>query len=170
MLHIFIYIHLGVVLLSIIFYAIEQYNIKTELKKSASDPSYKIKNKQRNNSNRIILIHNDEKKNINNKTVIFYFVLIFLLIIVELSVNLHDYFFKNLDFRMIELLIISYFFMRKKFKIKIYKHQKISIFYNFIIPSITKVISFFLTYFDKGNEDNEDSDNKYKYNDNDCNF
>ena len=60
--------------------------------------------------------------------------------------------------------------MRKKFKIKIYKHQKISIFYNFIIPSITKVISFFLTYFDKGNEDNEDSDNKYKYNDNDCNL
>ena len=165
-----IFNHLGVVLFSIIFYAIEQYNIKTELKKSASDPSYKIKNKQRNNSNRIILIHNDEKKNINNKTVIFYFVLIFLLIIVELLVNLYDYFFKNLDFWMIELLIISYFFMRKKFKIKIYKHQKISIFYNFIIPSITKVISFFLTYFDKGNEDNEDSDNKYKYNDNDCNL
>ena len=68
-----IFNHLGVVLFSIIFYAIEQYNIKTELKKSASDPSYKIKNKQRNNSNRIILIHNDEKKNINNKNCYFLF-------------------------------------------------------------------------------------------------
>ena len=159
-----IFNHLGVVLCSIIFYAIEQYNIKTELKKSASDPSYKIKNKQRNNSSRIILIHNDEKKNIDNKTARFYFMLIFLLIIVELLVNLYDYFFKNLDFWMIELLIISYFFMQKRFKIKIHKHQKIAIIYNLIFPSITKLISIHLSFFDDGN-----SDIKYKYN-NKCNL
>ena len=157
------------VLLSIIFYAIEQYNIKTELKKSASDPSYKIKNKQRNNSSRIILIHNDEKKNIDNKTARFYFMLIFLLIIVELLVNLYDYFFKNLDFWMFELLIISYFFMQKRFKIKIHKHQKIAIIYNLIFPSITKLISIHLSFFDDGNGD---SDIKYKCNSNcsNCNL
>ena len=69
---------------------------------------------------------------------------------------------------MFELLILAYFFIPKKFKIKIYKHQKMAIFSNFIIPSITKLISMHLSLHDDGNCD---GNIKYKYkSNNECNL
>ena len=156
--------YLGVVLFSIIFYSIEQCNIKSELINPTSELSYKVQKKQRNNSSRIILIHSDIY-NFDNKTTFFYFLLIFLLIIAESLVSLYNYFFKNLDFWMFEFLIIFYLFMKKIFKLKIYKHQKIAIFFNSIFPSIFKLISIFFSIFDEGNKGGVD---KYKYNKNNC--
>ena len=88
------------------------------------------------------------------------------MIVVDILIKLFDYILKDLDFWMIELFILYYVFMKRIFKIKIYNHQKFAIFYNLTFPSILKVITILLSFFD---DCNEGEGYKY-YNSNGCTY
>jgi hypothetical protein len=53
---------------------------------------------------------------------------------------------RDLDFWMLELLIISYL-NSKMFKLETYNHQKVAIYFNVIICSIFKLSSFLISFF-----------------------
>jgi hypothetical protein len=69
--------------------------------------------------------------------------IIILWVIEEKLIQLYMNTLKNLDFWMLEL-IIMYYFMKKTFNVELYKHQKLS-FIIIIFPSIFKVITIILS-------------------------
>jgi len=85
--------------------------------------------------------------------------IIFLWIIDEHLIELFSI-LKDLDFWMIEIIILSYFNW-KMFKIKAYLHQQLIMILN-LTPTILKIISISLSFQDKYNTDDEDY-YEYKY-------
>ena len=74
----------------------------------------------------------------------FYLFIIILLVLEEQLIYIYCKFFKDIDFWMIELLIIAYM-NSHMFKINIYKHQKLAIYFNAIVPLILKIATIFLS-------------------------
>ena len=107
-------------------------------------------------SNEIELIHNElEIINYSN------YKLLIIIILWVLGEELLAYFkniFLQLDFWMLELIII-HFFMKKILKMRAYKHQRFMLFFCGI-PFILKVITIILIFFD---EDYKNEKHKYKY-------
>ena len=136
-----IFSYLGTIFLGILFYKIE---ICCSRKESNLFPS-----KKQRNSIKLSLIHNDDEEE-NFKTYksfcIFLFI-IFLWILEEQLIELFRHTFKDLDFWMIELFIIS-MINKKMFKTEIFKHQIFAIILN-IIPTILKAITVYLSFEDK---------------------
>ena len=99
-------------------------------------------NKRIPSKNKIVLIHIDAeeeiKSGISNE---FYFLTILTMIIEDqLLEKIFGYVFPNVDFWMIELIIVSYI-NSKVFNFKIYKHQKCAIYINATFPLILKIVT-----------------------------
>jgi hypothetical protein len=95
----------------------------------------------------IILIHNDGNPDLLKKSpqivllIFFIWITSQILIAIYYKIGLRD-----LDFWMLELLIISYL-NSKMFKLETYNHQKVAIYFNVIICSIFKLSSFLISFF-----------------------
>ena len=111
-------------------------------------------------------IHNDIKNNYNLELSIFSFLFIIILWIVEEHLIEICGILKDLDFWMIEILIISYI-TSKMFKQEIYAHQKIVIIYN-LLPIFLKIGTIKLSFDDKCNSIGNDYSYNYNSNSNNC--
>ena len=114
----------GTFLISLIFY-------KLSLKDNKNNLSISISELEENNSNKLLLI----------------ILIINTLLIIQdnlVSFYVSPSYLSHLDFWMIELLII-YYFNRKFFHTKLYKHQKLSFIIN-IIPCILKIITIIISF------------------------
>ena len=103
-----------------------------------------------------VLIVKNEKINAYSKEFLYF--IIFLWIVEEHLIELFSI-LKDLDFWMIEIIILSYFNW-KMFKIKAYLHQKLIIILN-LTPIILKIFSISLSFRDKYNTDGDYYDYKY---------
>jgi len=104
--------------------------------------------------NSVIIVKNQK---INDYSKTFLFFIIFLWIIEEHLIEIFSI-LKDLDFWMIELIILSYFNW-KMFKMQTYLHHKLIMILN-LLPTITKIFSIILSFLDKYNKDG----NYYEYN------
>ena len=144
-----IFNYLGTFLFSYLYYKYETYVSRRDLKNS------KITIKKQNSSSQIVLIHNDSNGNIEDKvlyskTIFFQFITITILWVVEEKLLvIYLFAFKDLDFWMLELLIITYF-SAKMFKLQVYNHQIVAILFN-VFPCILKILTIFLSFYDQNN-------------------
>ena len=138
-----IFNYLGIFIISIFLDKFEQKAFKREI--SPNSPDNKTKNIQ------IILIHNSisDVEN-NNYNFLMGLITIIIWVLEEQLINIYENALKDLDFWMLELLIITLFY-EINFKIEIYKHQKFAILFN-IIPCLLKIIVIFLSFFDDNKE------------------
>ena len=122
--------------------------------KNASKKPYKISNsKTDSNTKQILLIHNDsENLHSEKKYFIISLIIIFFWIIEELLIDIYIYALKDLDFWMVELLIITKI-NSIMFNIDIYEHQKFALWFN-IFPCLLKIITIVLSFFDDNNKNN----------------
>ena len=143
-----IFNYFGTFIFSYCFCKYEKYLSKGESEPSTQKPS----NKESKNI-QIKLIHNNLNEDIEPKNINFYICLLIILIwiIEEQLLDFYNYALKDLDFWMIELLIITYL-NSYMFKTEIYKHQKFAIWFN-IISGLFKISTIILSLFD----DNEES-------------
>ena len=121
----------GTFLISLIFY-------KLSLKDNKNNLSISISELEENNSNKLLLI----------------ILIINTLLIIQdnlVSFYVSPSYLSHLDFWMIELLII-YYFNRKFFHTKLYKHQKLSFIIN-IIPCILKIITIIISFINSKKEE-----------------
>ena len=107
-------------------------------------------------SNNTAFIVKNEKVNVYSKKFLCF--IIFLWIIEEHLIEIFSI-LKDLDFWMIEIIILSYFNW-KMFKIKAYLHQQLIIALN-LIPIILKIISINISFQDKYNTDGDYYEYKY---------
>ena len=85
-----------------------------------------------------------KKENLNNRKNFLYILVIIIICLLSEIILSIILFLKIFSYSMIALLITS-FINTKMFKIKIYKHQKCAIFFNFIVLFIFQLISFVLS-------------------------
>jgi hypothetical protein len=88
----------------------------------------------------------------------FFYFIIFLWIVEEHLIEIFSI-LKDLDFWMIEIIILSYFNW-KMFKIKAYLHQQLVMILN-LLPTISKIISIIISFLDKYNNDGNYYEYKY---------
>ena len=137
-----IFNYFGTCILGFIFYKYEKKISKRELNKSGSN----IPKEEKKRKNHIVLIHNNGEKKINTKSNYFLLLfIIFLWILEEQLIDIYSYALKDLDFWMVELLIVTYF-SASMFNIQIYNHQKFAIWLS-IIPCLLKVGTIILSVF-----------------------
>ena len=147
------YIHLifnyiGQCILTFLFIRDEKnFIVNKELKQSLKKLSEKEKERQ---SSQILLIHNDYE-NLNNEKYLKskgsyfgYLTIMFLWIANELAIEIYCYLLKDLDFWMLELLIVTYL-NAKMFKLEVYAHQIFSLFFT-IFPSILKISTIVISF------------------------
>ena len=143
-----IFNYLGTILFSFIFYKIENSCSKTK-------SSALVNNTNNNQNSRIILIHNNS--NIEDfQTVKAFFIFLFIILIWVLEeqiLKLYMVVLQDLDFWMVEIIIISLFTL-KMFKVEIFRHQIIAMLIN-IIPCLLKIGSIILSFYD----DTDDNQN-----------
>ena len=163
----YIFRFIGILILSLIFYKIEQ--------KSAQKQTPTIKNEEESldelesSSSSIKLIYKDVKEDLNLKINISPLNIFIVLSIMVLQGILEDIFYKStlraLDFWMFELPLLSYL-SSKEFKFKIYRHHKLAIFTNIFICAPYKIILLIILIFistDIFNKTNDYNFNVYKY-------
>ena len=139
----YIFSYFGTFLLGILFYKIQIY------KNKSSNANSKVNNKR--SSSEIELIFNKNDLNYNSDNLYLHILLtIFLWVLEEHLIDIHSKVLKDLDFWMIELIIISYI-NNKFFKIKLYAHQRF-VFYLNIIPCIFKIVAIILSFVKNRNE------------------
>ena len=100
----------------------------------------------------IKLIYNDSKNNnydITCKFLFLYLLKIFLWVFVDQIIDYSIFLmiFQDLDFWMLELFILSLLNKLMSYRIKIYRHQRLAIYLS-IIPSLLKVVSIILSFYD----------------------
>ena len=130
----------------IIFLFLSGIMYRYETKATQSDSL--IRNEERiSNASAIKLIHNDGNPDLLKKSPQIVLLIITIWISSEILKALYYKFgLRDLDFWMFELLIIAYL-NSKMFKLKIYKHHKVAIYFNVIICSIFKFSSFLISFF-----------------------
>ena len=144
--------YFGTFILSIFLY---KYEI-SQIKKSEIHPLL-IKNDNNENfspkNSSIELIYKNKKQNFSISFSFLIITIFLLTIMVQLRNQFYVMDFRGVDFWMCELLFISYitFYM---FGIKIYKHQKLAIYFILCLSGIFKILS--LNAILNNNEDNEE--------------
>jgi hypothetical protein len=150
-----IFQYIGTFFFSFFYYRYEKYISTRDLKNKTS-----IFVKQESSA-QIVLIHNVTDNNIEDKVLktknLYYqYIMITILWIIEEHLLLIYLFaFKDLDFWMLELLIITYISARM-FKLQTYNHHKVAILFN-IFPCILKIITIILSF----NENNQNEGVSY---------
>ena len=116
-------------------------------------------------SGEIELIHNEQESVFYHDFKILFF--IFLWILEEESLSYIKNVFLNLDFWMLELIAL-HFLMIKILKMKVYKHQKIMLWFCGV-PCLLKIVTIIFSFIDTNNSIpnvDENKPDKYKYSDN----
>ena len=129
--------------------------------KNASKKPYKISNSNTDsNTKQILLIHNDSEDLHNEKKYfIISLIIIFFWIIEELLIDIYIYALKDLDFWMVELIIITKI-NSIMFNIDIYDHQKFALWFN-IFPCLLKIVTIVLSVFDNHDKYFEENKNEH---------
>lgn len=134
----YIFKYLGILPISIIIYF--KYDADKEEEFSTSG------------KNTIILIHNDSSYSMRaNISLSFYILIIFLWVLEEQLIIIFNVCLKDIDFWMIELFIVSYQ-SSKLFHFKIYKHHKLAIIFNAIVPVILKILTIVYSFIYKDDD------------------
>jgi hypothetical protein len=152
-------------LVTIIFSSI-LLKIKTKKIKLESSKLLPLNIRQTNQTNSIssneeiaYIVQDDEEKNIMNAySKKFLCFIIFLWIIEEHLIEIFSI-LKDLDFWMIEIIILSYLYSRM-FKEQIYLHHKLIMIVN-LLPIILKVISITFSFKDIYNKEGDDYEYRY---------
>lgn len=145
--------YMGTLIISFICdkYSSRQHRLKGKSKDSSDEEKI-------NQSSHIILIHNsnigEEGNFLTNDLSVYVLIIIFFWIFESHLLELFMLCLKDLDFWMLELLIITYL-SANMFKLQIYKHQKLAIYLNFV-PCLLKIATIVISFY----EDNPD--NLYK--------
>ena len=139
-----IFNYLATFIFAFLFY---RYEIKSSRSENENERnSFNPANQQ------IILIHNNAE-DFNNNSYNFYILLIIIvmMIVVDELIYFYIYSLKDLDFWMVELIIITSI-NSKMFQIQIYEHQKFAVYLSFL-PCLLKLTTIILSLFDdnKGN-------------------
>ena len=147
-----IFNYIGTFLISICFYKYklnsETNKIKRESKATNKNDNSVASSTSNDNGTTFKLIYNSsivdyfEKKN----SVIKYLIIIFLWILEEQSLKIFIFGLKDLDFWMIELLILTYLGV-KMFKLELFSHHKCSLIFNLSL-CILKIVIIALSYQD----------------------
>jgi len=131
----YIFRYLGLILLSSIFYKYKLHNTNKSLKNNSQNNFY--------NPTSIKLIYNNSQENTKNEIITSLSFILLIMIIMVLQEISEDLYYKSnlrpLDFWMLELPLLSYFNL-KYFKIKIYLHHKLIIYFYLITCGIYKII------------------------------
>ena len=110
---------------------------------------------QLNSSSHIILIHNssveEDENYLTNDLSKSVLIIIFFWIFESHLLELFTLCLKDLDFWMLELLIITYL-SANMFKLQIYKHQKLAIYLN-CFPCLLKIATIILSFYKKKKQD-----------------
>ena len=148
-----IFNNIGTFLISICFYKYELNSetdkIKRESKATNKNDSSAASSTSFDRVTTFKLIYNSsiddyfEKKN----SIIKYLIIIFLWILEEQCLNIFIFGLKDLDFWMIELLILTYLGV-KMFKLEIFSHHKCSLMFNLYLCTL-KIIIIILSYQDE---------------------
>ncbi len=122
------------------------------LSKGESEPSTQKPSNKESKNIQIKLIHNNLNEYIEPKNINFYICLLIILIwiIEEQLLDFYNYALKDLDFWMIELIILS-LLSKKMFKYQLYKHHLLSI-SMCIFSSLLKVGCIFITFTNIGDD------------------
>ena len=128
-----IYRHIGIIIISLIFYLYEIYISKSEIER------------EKGKSSHIVLIYDDTENELIKKS-IFNIILVTIIYIIHdnLTIIYYSSELKDLDFWMLELPILSYF-NYKLLKFKIYSHHKLAIYLNAIFSLSFKVFTLILS-------------------------
>ena len=139
--------YFGTFIFAFCFYKYENYSSKSEQEKKIQNTS-----NQESNNIQITLIHNNKDEYLVQPSIKFYIFLLIILawVIDEQLLDMHNYALKDLDFWMVELLIITYL-NSYLCKIEIYKHQKFAIWIN-IVSGLFKVSTIIISLFDDNKE------------------
>ena len=135
-----IFISFGLLVFSCILNIIES---KLSKRESNVDKLY-ASNSDRGCFKNIKIIEEKKKEKLNNKKNLLYILIIVIICIFSENILGIISFLKIFSYSMIVLLITS-FFNTKLFKIKIYKHQKCAILFNFSVLFVFELCSFILT-------------------------
>lgn len=94
---------------------------------------------------KIKLIYNNPEEEVKSKISFKFYILTIVIMIIEEQFldKIFFYLFPNVDFWMIELIIVSYI-SSKMFNCKIYKHQKFGLYMNAVFPLILKIITIII--------------------------
>ena len=111
------------------------------------------------------IYHNNKNYFLTNKALLIFVFIVFMWILDENLIQIFS-FLKDLDFWMIEIIIISYM-TAKIFKNKMYLHHKLIIFLN-LIPVLFKIIAIYLSFQDKCNKVGDDYYYCFYYKENKC--
>ena len=139
-----IFNYFGTFIFSFCFYKYEIYLLKRDLNKNSPPRNPK------KDLLGISLIHNDLEEYQSNKNIMPCLIISFIWVLEELSIDIYSYALKDLDFWMVELIIITYL-NAYMFKIQIYKHQKCAIWFT-TFPCFLKVLTIILSLFDENKE------------------
>ena len=150
-------------ILSFILYKIESKNL--EMKSLNNLNKENITSFNSSNSKIKYIHHDNQSAYLSNKSILYFLFIVFLWILDENLIQLFS-FLKDLDFWMIEIIIISYM-TSIMFKKKIYLHQKMIIFLN-LFPILFKIITITLSFKDECNKDDNDYYYCYDYKNNRC--
>ena len=128
------------------------YFFKIEISSSRAESSLRNSSGEKGKKGHIILIHHNEDGEDfkTNSSFFFCLLIIFTWILEEQLMKMHIDLLQDLDFWMIEILIIS-IFTSKMFNIEIFKHQMFAMVLN-IIPCLFKVGSIYLSFIDNTSE------------------
>ena len=140
----YIFNYFGIALISsILYYQFEKNNFSNKDSKSKSN-----KETQKGILS-VKLIHNDSKLLYGNHYLgLICIGILFLWNLEEQLLLVFRKLFKDLDFWMVELLIISKIYS-KMFNINIYKHQNLAIYLNLTVPLVLKIISIIMSFSNK---------------------
>ena len=140
-----IFCYLFTILISFIFYKIEQNSIDNNNNINDEPKTINLIGKASNKT--LELIHNEEE--LITYSIGKFLFIIFLWIFEEELLSYYGEIMMLLDFWMLELIIIS-FFMIRILNIKLYKHQKLMLFL-IIIPLILKIVTIYTSFKDEKN-------------------
>ena len=139
-----IFNYFGTFIFSFCFYKYEIYSFKKDLNRNS--PPH-ILNKDLLG---ISLIHNDLEAYESNHNIMPCLIITFIWVLEELCIDIYSYALKDLDFWMVELIIITYL-NSYMFKKQIYKHQKCAIWFT-TFPCLLKILTIILSLFDNNKE------------------
>jgi len=135
-----IFQYIGIFIFSIVFYKIERICNKKEItsQRTLSFSSTK-------SNNQIILIFNDSQDKMGSFSILSFIIVITIYVCIQFLAEIFYILgLRIFDFWMFELLVISYI-NAKMFKLKIYRHQKLAIFFNSFICLLSRIPYFILS-------------------------
>lgn len=148
--------YIGLLIIAICFY---KYENKIKYKKYEPKKENPIESDISSNSSskKIILIHNEDFGEIDNSKIFYICILtIFIWVTTDQILILYGLTFKDLDFWMFEIVILSYI-TSKMFKIEIYNHQILALILN-VFPVIFKIATIIISFKNAKINDVDNSD------------